>query len=442
MIKKLQYFYATISVFIYFLIAFFLERTQFSALVFCFAILFFCYYKLLKINSENLKILIFSTFAFRLIFLVSLPNLSQDFYRFIWDGRLILSGLNPYLQLPKDLILNANFLMPKAKELVFSMGELSAKHYSNYPPINQLCYAIAGFFSPNSIIGAVVVLRLIIVTADLGILYFGQKLLKNIGLNPNKIYWYLLNPLVVLELSGNLHFEGVMLFFLVLSIYLLQKNNYKWASFFIAISISVKLLPLLLLPILYKYLGLKKAVIFYGFTLFFCFLFFVPFLSSELIDNYSKTIGLWFTNFEFNASIYYIIRYIGQQIYGYNIIQTVGKIIPVMVILFILFKAFFSKNKTEIDLFNTFLIVLSIYFFTATTIHPWYIINLVFLSVFTQFKYPIYWSFVIILSYFAYSNPEFKENFYLIFIEYAVVFTMFFLEISNKKLNFIGRKEV
>ena len=424
------------------MIAFFLERTQFSALVFCFAILFFCYYKLLKINSENLKILIFSTFAFRIIFLVSLPNLSQDFYRFIWDGRLILSGLNPYLQLPKDLILNANFFMPQAKELVFAMGELSAKHYSNYPPINQLCFAIAGFFSPNSIIGAVVVLRLIIVSADLGTLYFGQKLLKNIGLNPNKIYWYMLNPLVVLELSGNLHFEGVMLFFLVLSIYLLQKNSYKWAAFFMAISISVKLLPLLLLPILYKYLGLKKAVIFYGLTLFFCFLFFVPFLSSELIDNYSKTIGLWFTNFEFNASIYYIIRYIGQQIYGYNIIQTVGKIIPVMVILFILFKAFFSKNKTEIDLFNTFLIVLSIYFFTATTVHPWYIINLVFLSVFTQFKYPIYWSFVIILSYFAYSNPEFKENFYLIFIEYAVVFTMFFLEISNKKLNFTGRKEV
>lgn len=424
------------------MIAFFLERTQFSALVFCFAILFFCYYKLLKINSENLKILIFSTFAFRIIFFASLPNLSQDFYRFIWDGRLILSGLNPYLQLPKDLILNANFFMPQAKELVFAMGELSAKHYSNYPPINQLCFAIAGFFSPNSIIGAVVVLRLIIVSADLGTLYFGQKLLKNIGLNPNKIYWYMLNPLVVLELSGNLHFEGVMLFFLVLSIYLLQKNSYKWAAFFMAISISVKLLPLLLLPILYKYLGLKKAVIFYGLTLFFCFLFFVPFLSSELIDNYSKTIGLWFTNFEFNASIYYIIRYIGQQIYGYNIIQTVGKIIPVMVILFILFKAFFSKNKTEIDLFNTFLIVLSIYFFTATTVHPWYIINLVFLSVFTQFKYPIYWSFVIILSYFAYSNPEFKENFYLIFIEYAVVFTMFFLEISNKKLNFTGRKEV
>ena len=442
MIKKLQYFYATISVLIYFLIAFFLERTQFSALVFCFAILFFCYYKLLKINSENLKILIFSTFAFRIIFLVSLPNLSQDFYRFIWDGRLILSGLNPYLQLPKDLILNANFFMPQAKELVFAMGELSAKHYSNYPPINQLCFAIAGFFSPNSIIGAVVVLRLIIVSADLGTLYFGQKLLKNIGLNPNKIYWYLLNPLVVLELSGNLHFEGVMLFFLVLSIYLLQKNSYKWAAFFMAISISVKLLPLLLLPILYKYLGLKKAVIFYGLTLFFCFLFFVPFLSSELIDNYSKTIGLWFTNFEFNASIYYIIRYIGQQIYGYNIIQTVGKIIPIIIILFIFFKAFFSKNKTEIDLFNTFLIVLSIYFFTATTVHPWYIINLVFLSVFTQFKYPIYWSFVIILSYFAYSNPEFKENFYLMFIEYAVVFTMFFLEISNKKLNFTGRKEV
>ena len=60
-----------------------------------------------------------------------------------------------------------------------------------------------------------------------------------------------------------------------------------------------------------------------------------PFFLMEFVTNYSKTVGLWFGNFEFNASIYYLARAIGYGITGYNEIATIGKVLPL--ILYLLF---------------------------------------------------------------------------------------------------------
>ena len=116
------------------------------------------------------------------------------------------------------------------------MGQLNASHYSNYPPLNQLCFVIAGLFAGKSIIGSVVVLRLLIIAADFGTLYYGRKLLKLLYIEESKIFWYILNPFIIIELTGNLHFEGVMIFFLVWSIYLLFKGKWYWSAIIFALS--------------------------------------------------------------------------------------------------------------------------------------------------------------------------------------------------------------
>ncbi len=430
---KYQVYIATLlSLFAYVFLGYFFEREQFYVLLFAYSLAFLGIIMLLQTNEYE-KTFFKIGILYRILFLFSTPTLSQDFYRFIWDGHAILSGINPYQYKP-EVIINTIVSFPNAEYLYEKMGSLSASHFSNYPPVNQLFFAVAAFIGGKSILVSTIVLRIIIILSDIGIYYYGKKILIHFNKNTENIFWYFLNPLVILELTGNLHFEGVMLFFFVFGLYQLVAKKWIISAFFIAISIAVKLLPLLLLPLFFKYLGFKKSVLFYTLIIGLNMLFFLPFLNTTLINNYVETISLWFTNFEFNASIYYLVREVGFYMKGFNIIQTVGKITPIITILMVLFFAFIKKNNSVDKIAVNSLMVITLYLFISTTVHPWYVINLVLLSVLTKYKFPIVWSFVIILSYYAYSVFPFKENMILIIVEYGIVFSVFVFEILYQPL--------
>jgi len=432
-----------VSLILYASFAYDLARTEATKLVLLYTALFICAYFLKKSAGFNFSLLVIASILLRLIFLPAIPNLSQDFYRFIWDGRMLFEGFNPYLYMPDSFIQNSEFPVNQAKELYDGMGALSASHFTNYPPINQLCFYIAALFSGKSITGAVVTLRLIIIAADIGILYFGKKLLEALKLPSSRIWWYILNPFIIIELTGNLHFEGVMILFLVWSLYLLHTGKWKSAAVVFACSVSVKLIPLLFLPIFFGWfwknkkdasatLRMTNLVLFYVIVIGSTIALFLPFFSMQFIDNYAQTVGLWFNNFEFNASIYYIAREIGYSITGYNEIKIIGKILPVIALLIILYFSFFKKNVTIPKLTSSILIAFTCYLFLSTTVHPWYLATLLVLCVFTEYRFPLIWSFVIILSYLSYlgiGTADKSENLWIIGLEYTIVFSAFIWEV-------------
>ncbi|APY01332.1 mannosyltransferase [Lacinutrix venerupis] len=438
--NKLPILLTIISAVLYFTFAYNLERTAHFKLVSIYVLLFTSFYFLIKNNKENINFLTAIAFLFRAIFILSIPNLSQDFYRFIWDGRLILQGINPYLHTPESYISQAQYPVAQAQELYNGMRQLNASHFTNYPPINQLCFIIAGVFAGKSIVGSAMVLRLLIIAADFGILYYGKKLLIQLKLPAHNIFWYILNPFIIIELTGNLHFEGVMIFFLIWSLYLLHSGKWKWAAVVFALSIATKLVPLMFLPLFFWWFlkeqttkNFIKLISFYAIVLVTILLLFAPFFSSQFIDNYAKTVGLWFSNFEFNASIYYIARAIGYWFRGYNEIAVIGKILPIITILFILYLSFLKKNTSLQKLITAMLFSFTIYLFLSTTVHPWYIATILMLSIFTNYKFPLVWSFIIIISYLAYANADNTENLWVIALEYLFVFGVFIWETILQK---------
>jgi alpha-1,6-mannosyltransferase len=207
------YIYLMLSVGAYSVIGYGIERQDFGIFITLFGILFLCYYLIIKeLQKENL-LPSYSTVSvsilLRLIFLFALPNLSDDFCRFIWDGRLTVSGLNPYLVLPTDFPENALFSHLN-----------SPQYYTVYPPVSQYIFAFSAWVFPENILGSVIVMRVFIILADIGCILLLKKLTKN-------YLWYAFNPLVIIELTGNLHFEGVMLCWFLLALYVLVEMRQR-----------------------------------------------------------------------------------------------------------------------------------------------------------------------------------------------------------------------
>ncbi len=421
----------------YFVLGYHFQRNDFTLLITSYSIVFLCYFYLVGF-SEN-KYLFIIGIIFRVVLVMSIPFLSQDFYRFIWDGTMFLQGTNPYGFVPKEIIENLNG--PYWQTLYKGMGELSAQHYSNYPPFNQLVFALGAWFNNGSIIPSVFVYRCVLIVADIGTFYYGRKLLVELGQNPKKIYWYFLNPLLILEVTGNLHFEGLMIFFMVAGIYFAEKKNILASGAALALAISTKLLPLLILPLFFKYFGWKKSLAFYIVIGVVNLLLFLPFIDPTFLSHFTESVALWFNSFEFNASFYYIARYVGFEIKGYNVIGIIGKFIPIFTILFAVYLTFLRNNRTTADLIANALYLLTFYFLISTTVHPWYVLNILILAIFTRYYFAMIWTFSIILSYYAYGQIPFKENPIILFIEYSSVIGILVYELLAKRNSIAGYLE-
>lgn len=417
----------TLPVYAYF--AYFLDRTDFLILLAAFSSVFTLYaIQIIKIELPSLKWLIISAMALRLIFLFSEPTLSDDIYRFIWDGRLWQAGINPFSHLP-DYFINSDIHIAGIDSNLYE--KLNSKHYfSVYPPVNQLIFYLSTIFDVENMWISIILIRISIITAEIISFFTIIRILDRLKLPKKRLAIYALNPLVIIELSGNLHFEAWLITFLLISFLMFLKNKITLSAIFMALAIASKLWPLMFLPLFFGKMNTYRLIKYYIICFVALILTFIPLFEAQLLNNLFRSIDLYFQKFEFNASFFYIARYIGFQWKGFDLVQIIGPVSAVITFIAILELALKSKNKPASNLPFTMLMAFSIYLFLGTTIHPWYLTLPIALSLFTNYRFILLWSYLAVLSYFAYSQADWQESYLLLSIEYILVFLFLILELK------------
>lgn len=435
--KPIDYGLFTVTLALYAFLGFVVKRDQTLLLLGAYAVVFLLYiYIAFRRHDDAADFWFYASVAFRGMLLFSIPGLSDDFYRFIWDGRLLAAGRHPFLEIP-SYYLEHDLSIPGIDRALFEKLN-SPEYFTIYPPVAQFIFWLSAKLSPNSIHGSVLVIKLFILLSEIATLHVIRKLLIQFSLPSSRVLLYALNPLVILELSGNIHLEAILILFLLLSILLLGRKKLLLSAASFSVAVCVKLIPLVFLPALLPGLKWKKFLAYSIIVVIVSALLFIPLMDESIVTGFQSSLGYYFKKFEFNASIYYLVREFGYWYFGYNIIQTAGwqlGIISGLMILLISFRNFNTRYVAglDADFFRTLLFVLFSYFLFTTTLHPWYITTLFALSIFTEFRFTLVWTAMIFLTYSGYHANGFKENLWLIAFEYISVLGYLAFELLWKR---------
>lgn len=393
------------------------------------------YFLLLYLSKKDCSIsyYLFVAVAVRISLVFTTPNLSDDYFRFIWDGNISVQGENPYDKRPSEHIISS--VISKDQYLFRQLN--SSEYHSVYPPFLQYLFKYVVKIGDNRLDINLLVLKIFYAVFSIGTVFLLPVVLKLYAVKPWRAMIYILNPLVIIEEMGNLHAEGIMVLFLCLFFVVVKKfPEYAFLPF--AAAILVKLTPLLLLPAILWRFSLKQRLIFCFGLLFIILLSFYPYISGIMRGGFFKSLLLYFNSFEFNAFGYNIFKFWGYLIYGYNKIKILGPLTACLSFILILYFSI-KKGKGTIEFLPLqCLILYFIHLFLSPVVHPWYLIPLVFFSAFNKMYFVIVWTTFASLSYSHYHGGINKEQYYLVFLEYAVVLVVLWTDLRRKHFNLVA----
>jgi alpha-1,6-mannosyltransferase len=355
-----------------------------------------------KIPSA-LFVILGATVVFRLFFLPLSPTLSEDVYRYQWEGRVVRAHLNPYTVYPAM----PGLIWAQDPEHPVKTGNSTP---TLYPPISEVVFSLlhtaAGYkrlFTALDI--ATVALLLVILSA------------ANCPLQHVLIYAW--NPAVLIAFSLSGHNDSLAIATLLGAVILLIIGGRDVLSIgFLAISTLSKFFPVFLLPAFLRRSPRSLAGIFAGVIL----LGYLPFLGARghLFRGLSDFAGQW----EGNDSLNKLFLMAGNST---RQAQFVAGVILLLLIIYVL--------KARLEILRGGLVILAGLLFLSSNAFPWYFTWIVPFLCFSPSPALLLLTVTCVLGYspvigYAVGGP-FSNSPLMQFLEYLPVFALLGFEVAR-----------
>jgi hypothetical protein len=357
-------------------------------------------------RSRSLVILIiFFAVFFRAVLIPTDPEiLSSDMYRYIWDGRVQQTGINPY------------FYPPSSEKLKSLRDDRIYPHINRkdaptiYPGGAQLFFRIFHVLVGDRILG----FKALMVFFDVMTVLVLLALLRAYGFEENRLFIYAWNPLVIFEIGYSGHLEGLTVFLMVLAFYLNAKKRKMPAVIALAFSSAIKLYPALLLPaLLNRGERIRGIAAFIGSFL----VLYLPFLTAGKKITGFLPIFLKNPYESFNLGLKNLIILLFPG-WDYLVLTKIF----MLAILAAGILVFLKEKQKEQVLRCAYVLIGLLIILMPASLHPWYVIVLIpFLAFFPSGAWLMFTG-TVALSYIKYVSPAGIMPVWVLILEYLPLF--------------------
>lgn len=361
-------------------------------------------------DIKRLWLLIIIFFLLKILFINTEPIGSDDYYRYIWDGKVQANGINPFLYQPNSVKLNSlhSDLLP---------DKVSYPYIKTiYFPVAQWIFVLAYKISGENAIG----LKLIYLLFEFITLLALYYMLKRYDISLKYILIYATLPLITFQFFIDAHIDIVGTALMIASIAFYFYNKKLFSYLLLGLSVSVKPTGLLLLPLYYQNeIGIREKLKSIIIPIFVFIITFLPYMFTatplDTLVNYS-------VNWTFNGMVFNTLSLFINNNYTIRIICG---------ILFLLIFVYLYFIKT--DLIKKIYLSLFLLMLFSPVVHPWYLVWFAVLLPVVKSYSGIYFVSIISLTLLTVINFQttgvWNESGIILLIEYIPLIIIFLYEI-------------